>query len=316
MDDGDTAMPDMRKAKKSTTRAPNATDLMSPIPIRVNRSVKTRTATMARNAVFDTTELLENILVHLPLRDLLLAQRVNHNFKNVIESSPAAQSLLHPTLEPSNKRWGFRYDDRREHEACYVSIEKRHVAGLRVLSLNQDLFIPLHEDHLITAGRYEGEEVVFRTKKMEQGLLHYMRGHKQSHEHMYITQPHCTQLRISYKIVIGAHATVKGRSIVVRMEGEPTVADIFETILGVPGKKTRHDSNVVVVEKRSIPWSWNTVKEDHPLDRRVSETIGQLEKEHKSAARVARFSIFLPRIITPTQEEIEEVESADSFTAD
>lgn len=44
--------------------------------------------------VFATAELLESILRHLPVGDLLLAQRVSRTFKNTISSSPMLQQNL------------------------------------------------------------------------------------------------------------------------------------------------------------------------------------------------------------------------------
>lgn len=44
--------------------------------------------------VWDITEIAENILAHLPMKDLLLAQRVAKGWRDLITSSPALQELL------------------------------------------------------------------------------------------------------------------------------------------------------------------------------------------------------------------------------
>lgn len=44
-------------------------------------------------------ELLENILLHVPERELLLSQRVNQNFRNVIKHSPKLQRKLFYTAD-------------------------------------------------------------------------------------------------------------------------------------------------------------------------------------------------------------------------
>ncbi|KAK5691310.1 hypothetical protein LTR17_025696 [Elasticomyces elasticus] len=49
---------------------------------------------MAAQQVLDLPELLESILLILPMRDLLLAQRVSKTFKQVIVSSPHIQRAL------------------------------------------------------------------------------------------------------------------------------------------------------------------------------------------------------------------------------
>lgn len=48
-------------------------------------------------AVIATTELLEHILLDLPMRDLLLAQRINKRFKHLIDDSIAIQRALYFT---------------------------------------------------------------------------------------------------------------------------------------------------------------------------------------------------------------------------
>ena len=48
----------------------------------------------AATAVFDTFELLESILYELPMRDLLLAQRVNKQCRAIIQSSKKLQRAL------------------------------------------------------------------------------------------------------------------------------------------------------------------------------------------------------------------------------
>ena len=49
--------------------------------------------------VFSTPELLEHFLLYIPERDLLLSQRVNHTFRNLIKNSPRLQSRLFYTAD-------------------------------------------------------------------------------------------------------------------------------------------------------------------------------------------------------------------------
>nr|POF18497.1 hypothetical protein CFP56_63041 [Quercus suber] len=48
----------------------------------------------AANAVFDTVELLESILLHLPMKDLLLSQRVSRAFRMTVLGSRVLQQAL------------------------------------------------------------------------------------------------------------------------------------------------------------------------------------------------------------------------------
>lgn len=49
--------------------------------------------------VFAIPELLEKIVLHIPQRELLLSQRVNHTFRNVIKHSPQLQRKLFYTAD-------------------------------------------------------------------------------------------------------------------------------------------------------------------------------------------------------------------------
>lgn len=46
------------------------------------------------NQVLSTVELLENILLQLPMKDILLAQKVSRHFQTLITASPALQQAL------------------------------------------------------------------------------------------------------------------------------------------------------------------------------------------------------------------------------
>lgn len=71
----------------------------------------TRSAKKAalHNAVLLTTELLENVLEQLPMRDLLLAQRVCRKWKAVIEGSEYMQQLLF--FQPGKAKFCWKYND-------------------------------------------------------------------------------------------------------------------------------------------------------------------------------------------------------------
>ena len=72
-------------------------------------SVVTRSASRKSTiaAVFLTTELLENILQFLPMKDLLLAQRVSRNWKDVITKSNSLQQMLFFTHKQTDFLWEF-----------------------------------------------------------------------------------------------------------------------------------------------------------------------------------------------------------------
>lgn len=58
-----------------------------------------------RKAVFNTTELLENILLHLPIRSILTAQRVCRQFKELVDTSIHLQTALWMRTKNVEQTW-------------------------------------------------------------------------------------------------------------------------------------------------------------------------------------------------------------------
>jgi len=48
----------------------------------------------AAGRVLSTYELLENILLHLPLRQILLSQRISKSFRDLVQRSPNLRRVL------------------------------------------------------------------------------------------------------------------------------------------------------------------------------------------------------------------------------
>ena len=69
---------------------------------------------MAASAkVFDTYELLEDILLHVPLRQLLLVQRVSKTFRQLAQNSLKIQKALF--LTPATKKTAEIDEGEREN---------------------------------------------------------------------------------------------------------------------------------------------------------------------------------------------------------
>ncbi|KAK4620133.1 Efflux pump radE [Fulvia fulva] len=87
------------------------------------RTMATRAMTRAAavDAVFMTTELLEGILQHLPMKDLLLSQRVCHKWKSVIEQSQCLQQALFFLPREPDFAWLYPRSKRTEHIITRVS---------------------------------------------------------------------------------------------------------------------------------------------------------------------------------------------------
>lgn len=76
-------------------KIPSALSKLFPPSFRTSRRSVELAAT-----VFNTTELLENILVNLGVRDVLSAMQVSHRFQSVIEGSPVIQRKMGLKADP------------------------------------------------------------------------------------------------------------------------------------------------------------------------------------------------------------------------
>ncbi|KAK3638694.1 hypothetical protein LTR56_006701 [Elasticomyces elasticus] len=74
---------------------------------RAKPATRQNTRHAAFNAVLLTTELLENILQHLPTRDLLLSQRVSRKWRSIISQSADPQQQLSMLPREAEFAWEF-----------------------------------------------------------------------------------------------------------------------------------------------------------------------------------------------------------------
>ncbi|CAK3817847.1 hypothetical protein D0861_04860 [Lecanosticta acicola] len=106
-------------AEKKKLQRRNATNAsLVPTQRRVTRQM---TTDGPRQAVFATAELLENIMLHLPIRTTYTSQRVCQQFRDIVKSSVMIQQKLfiRPTL-PDDKVWELRRD--RDEMIQFVSV--------------------------------------------------------------------------------------------------------------------------------------------------------------------------------------------------
>ncbi|TKA72678.1 hypothetical protein B0A55_06286 [Friedmanniomyces simplex] len=78
------------------------------------RITLTMTTDGPRQAVFNTAELLENILLHMPAKSVIGAQRVCRQFRDVVATSVQLQRklFLRPAVPAITERWGTTGHDR------------------------------------------------------------------------------------------------------------------------------------------------------------------------------------------------------------
>lgn len=100
---------------------------------------------MAAVQVFATYELLENILMHLPLRSLLLAQRVDISFRDLIWRSANINRALFFTPATSQSIDWYRPEDAQPgREVCYQGEWKSEADGKTVQPLLNP-FLPVYK---------------------------------------------------------------------------------------------------------------------------------------------------------------------------
>lgn len=144
----------------------------------------------ARKAVFDTSELLERIIVHLPMKDIFIIQRVSHQFQNIIATSPEIQTKLFLRLK-NQPREAWKIDDRSEHGIRRLGeSEKREGEIVSPVALNPLLVecgVPSYMSHAVIhrPAKWTGPQSV----KMDFDSAHL--GEHPSFLKMYITDPPC-----------------------------------------------------------------------------------------------------------------------------
>ena len=144
----------------------------------------------ASHRLLGTSEVLEMILLHLPIRDLLLAQRTCKWLKSVITESPPLQRALF--FKPV---YALPAEDFRMGKACCT--EHQLLPG-DLLVCNSKLRVygnPLFEWAFGTA---EGEEEQSRDKELELPPAFAYR--KASWRRMFITQPPLPRVTIEWEL--------------------------------------------------------------------------------------------------------------------
>lgn len=99
----------------------------------------------AVHQVLDTYELLENILMHLPLRRLLLAQRVNTSFRDLIyRSANINRVLFFNAATTESVDWYRTTDVQPSRESPYRGEWKTELSGKTVRPI-MNPFVPVYQ---------------------------------------------------------------------------------------------------------------------------------------------------------------------------
>ncbi|KAK4550607.1 hypothetical protein LTR36_000186 [Oleoguttula mirabilis] len=97
----------------------------------------------AARRVFDTYELLENVLLHLPLRQLLLAQRISTSFRDLIWRSATINRALFFTPATAETVERYCYDLDHDHSQSQPDICDEPDEGIWMTAPGPDAVSPL-----------------------------------------------------------------------------------------------------------------------------------------------------------------------------
>jgi hypothetical protein len=159
----------------------------------------------AGRRLIQTYELLELCLLNLPNRDILLAQRVNRQFKSVIDSSSQLQKKLffaidpnvgmdsrtkiNPMFEQKNLQNALPlFFDHKEKRLAYCHRDGRTRLYCRSITANKAwVHMSLSPEKPVCSPPDTSREITHRTRMLEKG----------SWKRMYLSQPGCS---ISWRV--------------------------------------------------------------------------------------------------------------------
>lgn len=217
--------PSGAKNTAASTRATRST--RTPAVLATTRTTRYQAVNAARNAVLNTTELLEHILIHLPADSILAAQRVSKTFKNVIQGSILiAQQIDFARDSPRNrpgKVESWQPDSATHPNSTtfepWDNSSFTTAARLTVRDLNTCVFKSSPDperrtNHYNFLSRTvpNGETFYFKSKNMSPAILRSMRLQPQSWDDFWITARHPTwrqPLVINMAIRIGVSVKIQ-----------------------------------------------------------------------------------------------------------
>ncbi|CAK1359762.1 uncharacterized protein RHO25_003114 [Cercospora beticola] len=198
-DDGDLGYQPKNKQARPASSQRNATST------RITRLMVTDAT---RQAVFNTAELLELIFTYLSPHQLLQAQIVSQQFRDIVKTSKQLQEILYlriPDVPP--QIWVTRMiGPYHRFQLPELHTGQPSILPLTVVELNKTLVKEAHnhKHHEYHAGCVlgrGGERVNVRTYLLD-SLNQYLHGEPQSWETMHICSPKATFVEVAFKIAI------------------------------------------------------------------------------------------------------------------
>lgn len=283
---------------------------------------KLKSTAAARNAVFDTAELLENIVLLLPPRQVLVIKSVCRQFRTIVATSPALQEMLF--LKPSNKngaseKWTIVAKNCYSHYKDFQAFEfavspvagsdtKILVEGLNVVTPNLMVVAPpAHEEFPYTSGGHvchiyarPNESEVLRLQRDIQDLILCPESvGTESWQHMNITDPPCTSAKLEIKF---------------RFDGRPYVRIIDITAYdksGITMNKLLHNATTTDSDSRhfQVKIFETTTGYRQCMGKSVRQLLDDMlrPRSRNSKKRLESMNLWLPGTVAATEEEREKV---------
>ncbi|KAF7189728.1 hypothetical protein HII31_08835 [Pseudocercospora fuligena] len=282
---------------------------------------KLKATAAARNAVFDTAELLENIFLLLPPWQVLVAKSACRQFRTIVATSPALQEVLF--LKASNKnmaaeRWAIVRKDWQDHDGHSFDFAisplprpgvKILVKGLNVVTPNPMITVYPHHDPWSAYRQHacriytrpNDSDVLYVQSKIQDRILQPAPAGTESWQHMNITDPPCTSATLEIQF---------------RFENRPYAKSIEVTAFdrsGITMNKLLHSATMDEPKSKhyEVKIFETLTGYRRPAGKSVRQILDDMMKSrsHQNLKNHLKHMLFwIPRSVAATEEEREEVQ--------
>ena len=274
--------------------------------------------TAARNAVFNTTELLESILIRLPYKDLFVLQRVSHKFKDVISGSVRLQQRMFLRSCVARESWTLRCKNRSGQTPSnsmaaklvpdpfdFGEVEVVPPSDSVTNALKQFtpvVLCPLVKDF----GQVFNDFIDLQNSEQESSLsLTKLLKHPGSWRSMQLADPSVNEV-----LIIGSLNFYEpdGKTMVVQS------LRLRDSSSDTAGVKLGTIADIMLNSREPAPRNTTSRWSSKSLPQRYSITAAEALQRYEEAGLVSSFDLFirLPSVVTATEQEWNEVRSKAS----
>ncbi|KAK4493765.1 hypothetical protein PRZ48_014950 [Zasmidium cellare] len=294
---------------QNRTRRKKAKQAAAPIERRVTRSMTTK---VTRQAVFDTTELMENILAHLTPHDAIRAKEVCRRFNDVVTSSLLLHERLFLRRPPAQPPLRYRVVGKGTKSHFVVADGEADKAGSRefddrplltVIQRNPFLFDLDDEDPRKLKARNvldDGRDSLY----MKWHLLDTLQGNfsgpvNEPWVNMLVSNPPVTSARVWFLITVG-DIFIDGNSPPVQNANGLTMNDLLQAAFNLPSGMDRDGYGMWPERTLGIPAHVES-------GMALSELVANLEQEQQAFADWYDIQVVFDGTFVATEKEIKSI---------